>query len=64
MTNSNSILMTVKETSEYLRLKTTTVYHYVHHGKIGYYKVGSRVLFKKEDLDKYLERNYVPVLAA
>ena len=64
MTNSNSILMTVNETANYLRLKTNTVYHYIHHGKIGYYKVGSRVLFKKEDLDKYLERNYVPVMVA
>jgi excisionase family DNA binding protein len=55
--------MTVQEAAEYLRLKVSTIYHYVHHNKIAHYKLGSRVLFKQEDLDNYLDLKYVPVAA-
>ena len=61
MMKLNSNLLTVSEAADYLRLKTSTIYHYVHHNKIAFYKVGSRVLFKREDLDNYLNEMYVPV---
>jgi|GEM_PF-4249243 len=57
-------LLTVPEAAEYLRLKEATIYHYVHHNRIGYYKQGSRLCFDISDLDDYLEAKYVPVLEA
>ena len=61
MIETNTNLLTVTEAANYLRLKTSTIYHYVHHNKIAFYKLGSRVLFKIEDLDNYLNDQYVPV---
>ncbi len=55
----NSQLLSVSETAEYLRLKATTIYHYVNKKKLSYYKLGNRVLFKVEDLDDFLHQNYI-----
>ena len=49
--------LTVKEAAEYLRLKETTVYHYIHNRKIAFHKSFSRVLFTIEDLDNFVLRN-------
>lgn len=60
MVMNQSYLLTVKEAAKYLRLKESTIYHYVHKNRISFYKIGSRVLFKRDDLDLYIENNYFP----
>jgi excisionase family DNA binding protein len=40
MMNYKTPFMTVQEAAEYLRLKVSTIYHYVHHNKIAHYKLG------------------------
>lgn len=63
VTLSERTYLTVDETAEYLRLKTSTIYNYVHKSKIAHYKMGSRVFFKVEDLDEFVDENYKPVIA-
>lgn len=55
-------LLTVTEVTEILRIKKSTIYRWVW-AKINlpYYKVGNKVLFKQEDIDRYLEKNKVEI---
>ncbi len=51
---NNLIWMTTKEASEYLRLSPEALRIQVHRGKIPFSKLGRRLRFKREDLDKLL----------
>ena len=58
-------LLTVIETAKLLRISQGTVRAWVLYKKIPYVKCGSRVLFKRTDLDNFIGRNTVqPVRAA
>ncbi|MBT3756276.1 MAG: helix-turn-helix domain-containing protein [Candidatus Cloacimonetes bacterium] len=47
--------LTVTECADYLRLKTSTIYSYLHQKKLRHYKLnGRRIYFKREDLDKFI----------
>jgi excisionase family DNA binding protein len=59
MTNSTTANdhMTRNEAAEYLRLKTNTLARWATEGRndLPYFKAGNRVLYRKSDLDAWLE---------
>jgi len=52
-------LLNIKEATSYLRISTSTLYRWVHQKKIKHVKIGSRVLFSQEYLDKFIENNTI-----
>lgn len=50
------IVMTVAEVADYLKMKTVTIYKHAQEGKIPAFKVGSKWRFKKDTIDKWIER--------
>lgn len=49
-------IMTAQELSAYLKITTTTIYKLAQQGEIPSFKVGSEWRFKKELIDRWLER--------
>ena len=47
-------LLTIDETAEFTRLAKQTLYDYVHRRKVPFLKAGKRVLFRKSELDAWL----------
>ena len=56
-TMENEDIVDVKEASEYLKIKKSTLYKYVNEGIIPGFKVGNLWRFKKTVLDKWIEQN-------
>ena len=52
-------LLNVQETASYLHISISTLYRWVHHKKIEYVKIGSRVLFSEDILKKYIKQNTI-----
>lgn len=50
-------LMTVRDAAAFLRVSTPTIFRLRKSGKILFFKIGSRVLFSRERLYEYLNRN-------
>jgi len=50
-------LMTVKDTADYLRVSTSTVYRYAERNELPYYKMKLGLRFRKEDVDVWLEKD-------
>ena len=48
-------LITIQETASYLRISLSTLYRWVHQKKIKHIKLGSRVMFKKEDIEEFIK---------
>ena len=51
-----SSMMTVEELAKYLKMKVVTIYKHAQEGKIPGFKVGSKWRFKKETIDKWIEK--------
>ena len=51
-----SDIMTIKELSEYLKLKEKTAYKLVADGKIPGFKVGGAWRFKRDEIVKWVEK--------
>lgn len=49
----------VEELAEYLDLKKSTIYQWVHQQKIPHYKLGKRVKFDLEKIENWLKRKEV-----
>ena len=49
-------IMTVEELAKYLKMKVVTIYKHAQEGKIPAFKVGSKWRFKKETIDKWIEK--------
>lgn len=49
----------VESTAGYLGLKRSTVYAYKRLGKLKSYKRGSKVYFKKSELNAYIENGHI-----
>jgi excisionase family DNA binding protein len=49
-------VMNVREASEYLGISPDTLYRYVYQDKIPAFKLGNRWKFKRNILDKWIER--------
>jgi excisionase family DNA binding protein len=56
-------VFTIREAADFTRLKPATLYAYIASRKIPYLKVGSRVLFGREDLQTWLQAHRVPALS-
>lgn len=54
---SDEQLLTIKETSEYLRAPINTLYSWVWQRRIAFVKIGKLLRFKKKDLDEFIRRN-------
>jgi len=52
-------LMTSAEAGSYLRCNTDTLRVLVREKQIGHYKLGHRYMFRKEDLDAYINSNRI-----
>lgn len=50
-------LFTDKEALSYLRMSKVTLWKERKAGNIGFRKLGAKVVYTREDLDEYLERN-------
>jgi len=53
----------INEVSQYLGIKTSTLYAMVGEKKIPHYKVGRLVRFKRSEIDLWMERNRKECLA-
>lgn len=52
-------IWTVKDVAEYLELAQITIYKYVSSRKIPFYKVGSNVRFRRDQIDIWLENKRI-----
>ncbi len=52
----SNVVMTVDEVADYLKMKSVTIYKHAQTGKLPAFKVGSKWRFKKETIDKWIER--------
>lgn len=52
-----SDMMTIKEISEYLKIKEKTAYHLAAKGEIPGFKVGGAWRFKKKEIEDWIEQN-------
>ncbi len=50
------MLMTMPETSNYMKLSRATIERMVRDGKLPVVRIGTRVLFRKKSLDEFIER--------
>jgi excisionase family DNA binding protein len=53
-------LFTVNDMLEILGISRSTFYTLLKKGQLSYYKVGKRLRFSREDLNRYLAANYTP----
>ena len=53
---SLSSFLIVKEVSEYLAFKASTVYSLVEEKKIPHYRIGRQIRFKKSEIDEWMEK--------
>lgn len=54
--------LTVEGAADYLGLKKSTIYAYIHERRLPYYKRGHIVRFKIEELDSWMEESRVDSL--
>jgi excisionase family DNA binding protein len=47
--------LTVKELSEYIKVKEKTLYYLVGKGNIPHYRIGKLVRFRRDEIDGWLE---------
>jgi len=57
MVNNKDKMWTIKDVAEYLQLNEHTVYRMVRKGEIPAYKVAGQWRFKRELIEKWLEKN-------
>jgi excisionase family DNA binding protein len=48
-------LLTIDEVSEILQVKKSTLYSWVHQGKLRHVKVSRLLRFRQEDIDRWIE---------
>lgn len=59
--NEHLELLTVKEVASYLRKSSEAIRNLVYRKKLVAYRIGGRLLFKKEEIDRWILRNRVIV---
>lgn len=52
-------LLTIKDLMAYLSIGRSSIYKILKVGELPYIKLGKRVLFRKKDVDKFLESRLV-----
>lgn len=53
----NDEILTLKEVATYLKLAEKTAYRLAAEGKLPGFKVGGSWRFKREDIEKWIEKN-------
>ena len=56
---TNNDLLTVKEVLKYLRISRTSLYRLIKEQDFPCIKLGGKLLFRKHEIDKYLETKKV-----
>ena len=51
------LLLSVKESSQWLGIPAFTLYSWAQGRRIPHYKIGKRVMFSKDDLKRWLEQH-------
>ena len=51
--------LTVKEVAEYLGISSDMVYILCREKRIAHFRIGSRILFKKEAIDNWIEKQMI-----
>jgi excisionase family DNA binding protein len=49
--------LNVAQAAKYLTLAKSTMYQYIHYRVIPYLKIGQRIVFSKNDLDKWIMKH-------
>lgn len=49
--------LTLEQIAEYLQMSTSSIYKMAQAGKIPAYKIGRQWRFKKEEIDRWVQRN-------
>jgi excisionase family DNA binding protein len=52
-------ILTVPEAADFTRLSISTVYAYVSRRKLPHFKIGAKLLFRRADLEQWLNRHFV-----
>jgi excisionase family DNA binding protein len=60
---AQSNLLTINEAAALLRLKPSTLRMWVHKRRIPFVRLGSRIFFRRADIDAEIERGLVPAAA-
>ncbi len=55
--NKKNDLLTDKEAAKYLRISQITLWRERKAGRIAFRRASSKLIYKREDLENYLERN-------
>ena len=55
------VYLTGEEVCSLLRLSTRTLQEYRNLGKLPFYKIGGKILYKQSDIQTMLERHYYPI---
>jgi excisionase family DNA binding protein len=61
-TKPTGAIMTVPEAAAFTRLTKSTVYAYVARRELPHLKIGSRVLFDRNELQGWLDEHRIPAL--
>lgn len=59
--NENEVYLTRKETAEFLKIDSSTLWHWTKKGKINSYGLGNRRYYNKKELIDILKRNELRV---
>lgn len=51
--------LTVKEVAEYLGISSDMVYILCREKRIAHFRIGTRILFKKEAIDRWIEQQMI-----
>ncbi len=55
----DSTIFTASELSDYIKIKKNTIYIWVSQQRIPYVKLGSRTLFPKKEIDRWLAEHLI-----
>ncbi len=53
----NESVLTIKQIAQYLNVTERTIYNLLQRGELPGFKVGMAWRFRKEDIDKWIQRN-------
>ena len=56
-TNENDVYLTRQETAEYLKINSTTLWHWTNKGKVISYGIGNRRYYNKQEIIDTLKKN-------
>ena len=55
----NKEILIIQEAAEYLRVSVTTLRRYAYERRVTHYKLKGRIIFRKADLEKFLDSKRV-----